>query len=487
MFRSKWLYPMIGVLLALSMLFSVYSARTASAANATEQYPDQKYGVRFLALVDFRSMPVRGLTFAQGGDTLLSQQFIIQANSAFERILPRLIRAQRAGLIRSFSPDLRIGLVKVTYPFSQEKQLLEEFGKDNLLQDPKPILNRVVPILEEHRVQGGSTYNPQFEVSVWGCFWRAGGLLPGQSVIVLLKDKSGNLVGIDSGVVAQDSDYVSGCLWQDELRTGYKVTFKIYQNGALRNTFTRTIPPVKFTAVDKANGTVTFSTPAWMDSYALTWWREVPNYSHTWLSDSKTGTISATSTTVTIGSKPFKGGDGFSVTIYSGRFKFLHSFSVPYIACGQDFDPIYGTHSWCYYRGFANKKVMLVRSHNGTKTAYQKNTSWWGSAWFNVEVKNGDRFWATKVPANTIVPLTATLDYTNDSISGNAPETKKFEVNLWWWEGWYWIGSWWVHSDSTGHWQINQAGLSMLPYQVGIRYIYPGTGNRLEKYFYFLP
>jgi hypothetical protein len=410
----------------------------------------------------------------------------VQAQEAYERLLPELLAAQKSGAILDFEPSFNVGIVKIKYPAGVGVSMLDGMTVLDNIQDAAAMVPRTPPAHLADAITP-EAYSPQIYSYLYdGCF-DVYNLEAGDHVVGSLRNTAGKIVAVSDDSYSGSDDYLTSCFngSYDSVLPGYKVTFKIYNTtDALRGTYSSAVPALAITALDKVNSKASGTGPAGKPYYA--WWSH-PNLNagNTYQFIQKEGTISGAKTwSVDFGTTKFLGGDGVGIdVIMSANLIFLRWMNVPYARCTL------GGYE-CGVRGFPNKAASMSITHAGVPHTFTgKFDKFWG--WFEVSLEDGDghpvflaagdKVQGTGVPMYALPKLTATINYTTDVVSGKAPANKYFRVEVQDISEGYWY-SVWAHSNASGDYSADFSSMvdmkTTKAYEVYLPYYDPASGNR---------
>lgn len=473
------------ILLTLLIAVSVFmSVRVAPATAAQEEE------VGYIRLLSEKSLSSE---FNQGMDAKMARTIIAaRARESFERIMPKMLDAQRSGLILDFKPELDFGMVRIKYATGVNLSAVLP-GFQVFSKAKEAIL--MVPVQQYQDVSAALTYYPNFFNSIYGSCYDVYGLLDNYRAVAILKNQAGKTLAI-SQAIADSNGHAWDCFdsWTTaDVKPGLKIIYKIYRpDGSLRSTFSRLVPGgIAITAINKVESKVSFKGPAGK-SYNVIWYHPNLNSTNTYILNILPGTFPTTGTaTRDMGTVRFRGGDYLGVEVKLSRFTFSRAMWVPSIRCDINDD-------YCFLDGFAFKSTTITVVQNGITYKKTGRSDAWGSfyAYFTdasglpMTFKPGDKVSGTGVPTWTLPTLTANIVYTTDVVRGKAPKSRFFE--LWVYSmvtsSWYYK---WTGSNTLGNYQKDFTSMIDLkidePYYVEIWYIDKATGNTTDAYFPFAP
>jgi len=413
---------------------------------------------------------------------------IIQAQQAFERLLPQLLAAQESGAILSFEPDFSAGILIVEY--AAQARTAAPAGLQGL--DDIHAAFALVPHEFPANPVGFSPIAPTFSISLYSDCFYATGLGANSHVIGSLRDKTGRVVANFVGV-AIASGALGNCFsfysTYTRVLPGYRLTFNVYDTvDTLLGTYTAVAPNIAFSAFNKTTSVVSGTGPK-NKTYSIDWAHLNLNAGNSTTSVTKTGTIPASGNWhVDFGATKLRGGDDFTITVaQNAAFKFTRFFSVPYAYC-----TLGSNH--CVIYGFPFRPATLTLSRKGV--TYTFTGKFDNDNLFVVNLENGagspiflalgDQISGTGIPLYKLPNLTLVPNYTTNSLSGKAPAnkylslliTKLTPVTTF-------IYPSWKRANSAGSYLADFS--SLVDIQVGdtlnfeIEYFDPVTGNRTAK------
>lgn len=413
---------------------------------------------------------------------------VVQAQHAFEKLLPALLAGQHSGTILEFEPDLAAGIVKIKYAASADMSTLGTAQVSNNIHAAVAM----VPHPKVVKSEGGSAFSPTFRPYLYSSCFEVIDVNINSYVVASLRDKTGAVVANYTGI-ADVSGYLYDCFdyagAYTNILPGYKVTYKVYTTagGGLLGTYTTIAPTVNFTTVNKTTSVVGGVGPVGK-AYSIFWYHDNLNAANSTLIVNKTGTIPATAKwSVDFGVIKFRGGDHFNMYVtQTANFVFYRSWFVPYIYCqlGSNFCSIYGV---------PFQAATLSITHAGVVHTF--NGKFTRGGWFDIELLDaagapifltpGDKISGTGIPVYALPALTIVPNFTTDVVTGKAPASRYFSV----WvkdvqnQQWYSV---WAHTDALGNYAASFSGTfdlvsgAVLTYEVD--YVDPATGNETDKY-----
>ncbi len=412
----------------------------------------------------------------------------VQTHQALRRLMPRLLAARDSGQIISFEPSPEAGILKIVYRPSAG---LPDLGGKTVYADMQQALP-TAPAADLAPSLGACTA-PNFAMTLYGSYFVANCLTPAAKVIGSLRDAGGSVVAAYSGVVdGTGALYYPHFSWNGpyaNVTPGYTLTFKEYAGATLLATFKIKVPNIRFTSLDKANSIVQGTGPAGK-SISLEWIHYKWDATDSRIDLTKVRTISSAGTwKVDFGTTPIRGDDFlFAVVTSNANFTFSANMWTPatYCTLGGNYCELYG-----FPFGAASMKIV----HGGMTYNFSGKFDEWGT--FYVELKTAigtpislvpyDKVSGTGVAQYGLPKVTASINYTTDSVTGIAPTNKYFEVWLYP-EGTGSSYEIYAHSGATGGYSANfmaSDGLNLVagnPYTVDVFYMLPTTGNCLDAY-----
>jgi hypothetical protein len=447
--------------------------------------------LRFLLVMTFMLTLFVSPVQAQGGGSemgfvsLLTQvdpaiPFRVQAQDAYERILPVLLAAQKSGTVLEFQPEFSVGVVKIKYAASARPAML---GGMKVYDDIHAAA--IVPHSFPDKGQVRTTFNPNFAIYLYESCVDVYGLGSGNRVVASLRNQAGQILGVFENY-ADSSGYTWDCFSGSygNVLPGYKVTFKVYNSlGGLRGTYSSSAPAISYTAMDPMNSIVSGTGPAGK-AYNAWWFHCNLNAANTCYWTNQTGTISSAKTwSVDFGTTKFRGSDTIWIYVnYGSRFSYDLWTRVHYSYCYLGAD-------YCALMGFAKQAASMTITHAGTPYTFTGQSDFHG--WFGSSLEDtsglpiflvaGDTFVGTGISLYSLPNLTAAVDFSTDVVSGKAPANKYFWVGIYY----PYSGTWydlWVHSNAYGNYSANFHSLVDLKstdaFIVEISYQDPVKGNR---------
>lgn len=433
---------------------------------------------------------------AQAGDEygfvpLLTQTdsatpFTSQVRRAYQRLLPDLMAAQQSGAILEFTPEFKVGILKIKFAAGARASAL---GSIEVL-DTVQAAASLVPSQRPSGPQAAAVYNPSFEPDLYHSCFYAYGLGEYSHLVGSLRDSTGRLLDTFGGDADIDG-FLVGCFDPDgpygNVLPGYRLTFKVYDSlGALLGTYNAVAPTITFASFNKTtsviNGTGPKNKPFWIG-----WYHENLDSGATYIDASRTRTILANRNwKVDFGTTPFRGGDEFYIMVaLNARFTFGHYFTLPHIFC------MLGG-SYCEISGIPLTAASLNITHAGVTHTFngrfdsdgQFGATLQDSKGAPIFLTAGDRVSGTGVPLYTLPNLTATANVVSDRVGGKAPANKYFRVSVKdYCQCWDDV---WAHSNSVGNYSADFSSMVDLlagdSYILETYYVDPITGNVTDRH-----
>jgi hypothetical protein len=329
--------------------------------------------LRFLLVLGFMLSLFVSPAQAKGGDVygfvpLLTQvdpaiPLRVQAQHAYERLLPELLAAQQSGAILVFEPEFGAGIVKIQYAAGAHADMLGGMPVLDNIHAAAALVPHTQPAADTHEdMIMGATYNPHIYASLYDSCFSINGLGDGDRVVGRLRDKTLQVVSASDGI-ANSAGYLWNCFtWAGpyaDILPGYYLTFKVYTPAdVLRGTYTSGAPSITFTAIDKVNTIVSGTGPAGK-VYRIGWYHSNLDAGNTHYWPNRVGIISSAGTWSAnfSGLKKFRGADYFGINVdYNARFSFERYMNVPYAYCQLG-------SNYCEISGFPLQAASLTITH----------------------------------------------------------------------------------------------------------------------------
>lgn len=411
----------------------------------------------------------------------------LQAQRAFNRLLPDVLAAQHSGAILAFEPDFSAGILKIEYAAGARASVPASIHGLDSIHAAIALVPHATPVAAKPRI----VISPIFDVYLYSSCFLAGGLGASSHIIGSLRNSAGQVVANYSGY-ADSGGFLYDCLDSSgpfvDVMPGYTLTFIVYSSGAVYlGTFNTIAPKMAFTAFNKNTSVMSGSGPANIP-YSIEWYHPNLDAGNTALSPTLTGTVQTNGHwSIDFGTTPFRGDDSFQMWLtQDSTFYFVRYFYIPYMYCLSG-------GNYCSLTGFPFQAASVSVVHHGAAHTFTgKFTS---GGYFDTYLINaagapiylaaGDKISGNGVPSYKLANLTATPNYLTSVVSGQAPANKFFYV---------WVrdvinGLWhsrWTASDSTGNYSADfSSSLSLspaFPYTYEVEYIDPATGNWSDKY-----
>lgn len=412
----------------------------------------------------------------------------VQAQHAFQRLLPELLAAQRSGAILTYQPQFNSGILAIQFAAGMRGAAPVALqGLDTI-----KAAAALVPHPTSPAAKLGALLTPTFVLyQNESCFFGAN-LGANSHVVGVMSDTTGRAVTSFVG----DADVLGGIYscFDDSgpysyVIPGYTVTFNVYDSTpTLLGTFSAKVPNITFSAFNSATSVITGSGPK-NKSYQIQWWHSNLDAGKTSVNLVETGAIHANGKwSVDFGTQKFRGGDYFEMAVAQNpNFYFARYFDVPYIYCNPG-------SNYCSLAGFPSRSALLKITHAGITHTFtgQFNTTGWfsvnlvDSIGAPISLKAGDKIAGTGVPASLTLPiLTAVPNYATDVVSGKAPASRYFNVWVKDIIAGYWSSKW-VGSTAAGNYSADFTSIVTLspgsPYTIEVDTIDKATGNEADMY-----
>jgi hypothetical protein len=428
--------------------------------------------LRFLLVLGFMLSLFVSPAQAKGGDEfgfvpLLTQvdpaiPLRVQAQQAFERLLPELLAAQQSGAILVFEPEFGAGIVKIKYAAGARADMLGGMPVLDNIHAAAALVSLTQPAeVPNEDMNTQAPYNPHIYASLYDSCFSINGLGDSDRVVGRLRDKTLQVVSVSDGI-ANASGYLLDCFsWTGpyaDVLPGYYLTFKVYTSaGVLRGTYTSSAPSITFTAIDKVNTIVSGKGPAGK-VYRIGWIHLNLDAGNTHYWPNRDGIISGAGTWSAnfSGLKKFRGADYLGINVdYKARFTFYLGMTIPYAYCGLGGNR-------CNIYGFPFQAASMTITHASLSHTFTGKFSFWGGfgaelvdgAGYPIFLVAGDKVSGTGIPVYTLPNLSAAINYTTDVVSGKAPAGRYFNVGV------YKVSSGasygvWLHTDASGNYSAN--------------------------------
>lgn len=474
------------ILLTISIAISVFLSAGAVPAMAARGEE-----VGYVGLLSDESLS--DLDLRQGMDVGVARAMITaHAGKVFDRMLPKLLDAQRSGAILDFRPELAFGIVQIKYPVGAN--LANVVPGFQVYSEAKEAIVKA-KIRQGVEFDNVLTYNPRFWNVINSSCYSVYGLLSGYRVVTTLKNAAGKTLAVSHGY-ADSYGEVRNCFnftAPGGVRPGFKIIYKIYTpTGVLRNTYSQLVPKgISITGYNKIASQMSFTGPPGKKYFAV-WLHDKLDKNNSNIFVPINGTFPTSgNVTADMGTVRFRGGDLLYVDVEIGRFEFNRQMLVPHIVC-------YVGDNVCHIRSFPFQNVFITLQQDGKSYTVSGRSGYSGYFWGDftdaagnpIGVKNRAKVSGTNVAQYTLPNLTASIAYATDVVKGKAPKSRYFE--LWVYRmvtsSWYFK---WAHSNSLGNYSKDFTSMVNLkanePYYVEIYFMDKITGNVTDEYFPFAP
>ena len=441
-----------------------------------------------------------------GGDSSVPLEF--RARQAFDRLAPRLLQAQASGQIVQFEPEFDHALLKVEYQsgFNLATALsVSPQTAPPVFADPKSVLDYIGVGLTRSRARmGPAQSDPVLYLGVYNSCFSAEDFAANNVYQAYLRDASGRLLSVRHGQFDSSGafdDCFSGGLWQDII-PGYTFTLEIYDSGGviLHNTLFTVIPRLNINSITPKTKTFKGIGPA-NDTVFI-------HIFHPYLDDSDDmdayGAVADTSSkgawSVKLDpSDELRPGDEVDViwpmtVTASNPFMFYRYLFVPYIDCQL-------AGNYCSAYGLPGKSAKLTLTH--AKKSYKTSGmfdyyGWYGGNFYDantdpVFMTAGDKVTSSGAPTLYLPNLTAVPDTIADTISGVAPASLWFEVDL---DAFFHATGWksdnrWIGSDTGGLYTADFSSSFAIDtadiIEASVYFVDPNTGNETDYWNFVVP
>jgi hypothetical protein len=431
-----------------------------------------------------------------------------RARRAFDALASRLLQAQANGQIVRFEPEFDHALLKVEYRpgFDLAAALsVSPQASPPIFEDPKSVLDYVrVDRVSPAGLVNPAASEPVIFLGVYDSCFFGSNLGPDNYYTVDLLDTNAREVASKFGHIDGSGnldDCFSMGLWQDMV-PGYDFIIKIFDHPgySLLYTFSTLIPRLNITSITSKTKTFKGIAPA----NDRVWFK----LTHPLLNEGQG--MSSTSTSAVTSSKgawsikldssiAMRGGDQVSIfwpnpNTITNTFIFYRYLLAPFVDC-----QLVG--SYCSVYGIPGKNANITLTHARKKYKISGKSDYYG--WFGgyfydantdpVFMTAGDKVVGTGAPNSYLPTLSADPTFFADTVSGVAPASRWFEVDLdIFFRDTGWRGdSRWVGSDAGGTYNADFSGsLSLLPSDIiesSVYYVDPATGNETDYWGYLVP
>lgn len=375
--------------------------------------------------------------------------FFAQTNKAFNQLKPRLKLLKHQGIISDFDANLETGMVSLKYAANADLGSLKDF---EILTDIHAAAAQVPPIRPSASAEASG---PRFVIYPYdNCFF-VDNLATDSYLTVTLINQSGEKIAYtadSAGISNHVFDCFSSLEGAKSVLPKYKLVYKVYasQGGALKGTYSITVPYYQVTNIDQKSGLIQGIGPAGKE-IQVAWYHDNLDASNSSSYFSTTAPIS-TSKTWSIQASPasLRGGDYLSLAIdYSSQIRFVFDQAVPYIGCALGMDS-------CGLNGYRFKNVTVQVTQAGATYTRSGNSNIKGefyapfidNAGQPLSLKPGAKVAATGTLTSSLPTLTGVINFTSDQVKGKAPANKYFDVWVLYDYEWYHA---WAKSDSAGN------------------------------------
>jgi hypothetical protein len=428
-----------------------------------------------------------------------------RARQAFDALAPRLLQAQANGQIVQFEPEFNHALLKVEYRvgFDLSSALsVSPQAAPPVFADPKSVLDYIqVGNLRPAVLPDVTTGDPTINLGLYDSCFSGENLGANNQFNTFLWDTHMNMVASKHNTVMSDGT-IDDCFyngsWRDML-PGFTFTINIYDPTGitLLHTYTTVIARLNINSITLKTKTFKGIGPASDMVFVAIY--------HPFLNDSDD--VDAYGVPVFTSNKgawsikldssaELRGGDEVEVfgpmsTPASNPFMFSRSLYIPFVDCqlGGNYCSVYGIPG-------KSAKITLTHAKKSYKTSGVFDYQGWAGGGFldaltdPVFMVPGDKVVATGAAAQILPALTAVPDPVADTVSGLAPASLYFQVDLdafFHTSGWYgdsrWVGSnagGTYLADFSSSFAIDTADII----EASVYFVDPITGNETDYWNY---
>ncbi|MGB8212039.1 MAG: hypothetical protein WCE68_00640 [Anaerolineales bacterium] len=416
----------------------------------------------------------------------------LEVRQAYDRLLPQLMQARKAGQIVRFRADLGEDMAVVEYPLGTNLAAL--------LGNSQPVFATPQTALAYTRAgalqmaQAAPAGTASFTIGINdSCFYGYNLGISTDTYKAYLYDSDARVVASVNGDLNASGGISDACFngLFDGMAPYFEVVIFLYHSGQTTwfNEFPKVIPNLAVTSVSSATKTIGGVGPAGGTVFV--------NYYHYNLDSGNTSIQPGTSVTATskgawqakFSATPMRGGDTVNISEISGSFNFTNYLYVPYIECGLDND-------WCNLTGISGAVATLSFTH--AKHTYSYSGLFGPDGYFMESLSDthgmpvflavGDKVKGKGAASLTLPNITANPDDISDTVSGYAPANRWFLVQALVNNTDY---NCWTQANSAGMYTANFTGKVSLPgdkpYPVYVYYTDPVTGDQIVYESYMVP
>ena len=353
----------------------------------------------------------------------------MQAQQAYETLLPKLIAAKRKGEILEFRSEPSVGILGIKYASGARAFA---FGNQQEISDLNAAL-ALVPKTPATRATPEAT-GAFFDMTLYSSCYTISDLPNKEIVKAVMYDKTGNLLATSS--TQASSGGASGCFypWQ-QIMPGYKLTYKIYDTtgASLLGTYTSGVPAMGITEINRAEGSIGGYAPAGK-FYTASWYHRELDVNRTYRAMGKADTVPADkhwlvdlSNEVSI-----RGGDFLMLELMQrNRFLFTDFRYAPAVSCDS-------IEIGCWGYAAPSQNITMSIMQAGKLYSFSTRTGVRGDFYIDlydsqhnrIYLTKGDKIKVTGVEQLTIPNMTATVNFATDVVSGAVPMNTYFYLGV---------------------------------------------------------